>query len=227
MVIAKGDAMDEEPKTESVYLDYIVRDWTVVSGMAGKPDRAPEPERFHLHQPRPPSTHIEMNLKGGYRTLHINRDENTWPFEGVFHFRINGNDKDATEGAVRHGPEYSGGDESLYGGISLPEAQFQWLLGELAKPHARLHLWMILPLLAGNAVPYDAEVDFSGFTLNVTHGPGAEYRPEPASPEPSEPRSSPAPVQAPAPRDERLTWIVMLLACILGALVVGFWRLSP
>ncbi|MGQ0661056.1 hypothetical protein [Sphingosinicella sp.] len=231
-----------EVKVGSVYLRYEVRQWSIVSSLSVIPDKAPAREQFDLHDARPPRTELRLKLDNESDRLRSIREEGTASLRGAFPFMICGNNSGAVEGFLRHAPAWSSADdredhpEAIHGGASIPQDQFDWILAELAKPDARLHLNLIAPLFKEAIahsfdvpgmyqeiyIPYDEGVHLKSLTLTVVHG--TEVLPAPEmdedayldDPEPKEPLLRQASMPAP---DPRLTWIVILLVALIAAVL--------
>jgi hypothetical protein len=204
--------MFENGELEGVYLDYIIEDWTIVSSISVRPVAAKKLEGLDLFAPSPPQTELDLILKDG-RSIYTNKDGEIAKLGGRFHLKINGNDKGVSEGAVRHSHADEGYEENLSGGISIPNDQFEWLLGELAKPNARLHLWLHVPMIDKKALPYGKDVALFGFILNVSYGPKAAQKmvaPVPA------PITSPPDSPSPARPDDNLKAVILLLVILVG-----------
>ena len=242
MPVGAEHPIASEVKVGSVYLRYELQHWSIVSSLSVIPDKAPPREQFDLHSACPQRTELRLQLDNHSDRFRSIREEGTAPLKGPLSFMICGNDNGAVEGFLRHTPAWSSADdredhpEAMHGGASIPQDQFDWILAELAKPNARLHLNVIAPLFKEAVahsldvpgmyqevyIPYDEGVHLKSLTLTVVHG--TEMPPTPDvdedayldDPEPAELRLPQASTPAP---DPRLTWIIILLVALIGAVL--------
>ncbi|MFL6725170.1 MAG: hypothetical protein ACJ8FS_01495 [Sphingomicrobium sp.] len=239
------DSAARRLQRSSLTLDFTLAEWRTVATTAGVGEGAEELSKFSWVEDEPPQVELRLELSAAKRRFYAVKDgEAATPIAAPISFRIAASKGDNAVGYIQHVPSWEHGevkyDHSIEGRLFVPPERMAWLIGELGRPNARLHVSLTAPLYKEEiarafdepwysqdiAVPYEEVVSLQGYQLHVVAGPVPLNHEQPEPEEEEDAFEAPVSIpddelpMPPAPQsftiaDRRLNWILYLLAALV------------